>query len=109
MFLFQKNHIDQIQKETKTQTRRNHKRARARVGAIHQCRTELFGKPHCHIRMTRVWTERLGAISYADAQAEGGYHQEEYINGLIEMHKGKLTRSSLLWCYEFELVKEARS
>ena len=109
MFLFQKNHIDMIRKGTKTQTRRNHKRARAKVGAIHQCRTELFGPPHCHIRVTRVWQERLGDINYADAHQEGGYSPYDYIKGLIEMHKGKLTVDSVLACYEFELVKEARS
>ena len=101
MFLFQKNHIKQVKLGTKTQTRRNHKRARAKVGAVHQCRTELFGPAHCHIRITRVWQECLGAISYTDSQAEGGYQQEEYIRGLIDMHKGKLTRTSMLWCYEF--------
>lgn len=105
MFLFQKNHIDRILKGTKTQTRRNHKRARALVGAIHQCRTELFGKPHCHIRITKVWQERLGDIDVVDAHREGGYSPDEYIDGLIEMHKGKLDVDSLLWAYEFELAR----
>lgn len=101
MFLFQKQHIDMIRAGVKTQTRRNHKQPRAIVGAIHQCRTELFGKAHCHIKVLRVWQERLDAISEEDAKVEGGYTREEYITGLIEMHKGKLTPASLLWCYEF--------
>lgn len=37
--------------------------------------------------------------------AEGGYSQEEYINGLCDMHKGALTPDSFVWCYEFELMK----
>ena len=109
MFLFQKNHIDQIQKETKTQTRRNHKKFRALVGSVHQCRTELFGPSHCKIRVLRRWWERLGDIEYPDAHQEGGYSPDEYIDGMIEMHKGKLTVDSVLACYEFELVKEAMS
>ena len=107
MFLFQKEHIAMIRKGTKTQTRRNHKQARARVGVVHQCRTELFGPPHCYIRVKRVWQERLGDINYADAHREGGYTPEDYIKGMIEMHKGKVSPDSILWCYEFEYVKEA--
>ena len=106
MFLFQKNHIDMILQGTKTQTRRNHKRARAKVGAVHQCRTELFGKAHCHIKITRVWQERLGAITALDAKKEGGYTRLQYIVGLIEMHECKINVNSVLWCYEFELEKE---
>jgi hypothetical protein len=56
-----------------------------------------------------VWQERLGDISREDAINEGGYDRDDYISGLIEMHKGKLTVDSLIWCYEFELVEEVRS
>ena len=107
MFLFQKNHVKQIMLGTKTQTRRNHKKWRANVGAIHQVRTELFGKPHCHIRITARRKERLGDIDHADAHAEGGYTPDEYIDGLIEMHGGRLDIDSVLKVYQFELVKEA--
>ena len=107
MFLFQKNHVKQIMLETKTQTRRNHKTWRANVGAIHQVRTELFGKPHCHIRIIDRWEERLSDISMASAIAEGGYTPTEYMAGLIEMHNGALGFDSVLKVYEFELVKEA--
>ena len=109
MFLFQKNHIDQIQKETKTQTRRNHKKFRALVGSVHQCRTELFGPSHCKIKILRRWRERLGDINYADAHREGGYRPFEYIRGMVEMHKGKINVDTVLAVYEFEFVKEARS
>ena len=107
MFLFQKNHVKQIMLGTKTQTRRNHKRWRANVGAIHQVRTELFGKPHCHIRILSRWEERLGDISHASARAEGGYTPAGYISGLIRMHKGALDINSVLKVYEFELVAKS--
>ena len=106
MFLFQKNHIEQIIAGTKTQTRRNHKKWRANVGAIHQVRSELFGKPHCHIRITSRWTERLGDISMASAIAEGGYLPSEYIEGMIEMHKGTINYDTELKVYVFEVVEE---
>ena len=105
MFLFQENHIEQIILGTKTQTRRIHKKWRANVRAIHQVRTELFGKPHCHIRILNRWEQRLGDINYADAHAEGGYAPDEYIPGLIDMHKGKINIDSVLKVYEFEVVK----
>lgn len=105
MFLFQKNHVKQIILGTKTQTRRNHKTWRANVGAIHQVRTELFGKPHCHIRITSKWKERLGDISIGDARAEGGYMRGEYITGLIKMLKGAIDRNTVLKVYRFEVVK----
>ena len=105
MFLFQKNHVKQIMLGTKTQTRRNHRHWRANVGSIHQVRTELFGKPHCHIRILSRWKERLGDIDHADAHAEGGYSPHEYMDGLIEMHKGALDIDSILKVYAFEVVK----
>lgn len=105
MFLFQTNHVEQIILGTKTQTRRDHKKWRANVGSIHQVRTTLFGKPHCYIRITRRWEQRLGDISVADAKAEGGYTPKEYIAGLIEMHGGAITADFVSKCYAFEVVR----
>lgn len=105
MFLFKENHVDQIKRGTKTQTRRIHKKWRANIGAVHQVRTELFGKPHCHIRIIRRWEERLGDISAADAHVEGGYTTDDYIKGFIEMYNGSLDADFVVKCYEFELVK----
>jgi hypothetical protein len=56
------------------------------------------------VKFTRVWQERLGDISEADAKAEGGYGRKEYIDGVIEMHGGKIDEDSVLWCYEFERI-----
>lgn len=109
MFLFKEIHVRMILTGTKTQTRRNHKQFRARVGSIHQVRTELFGRAHCRIRVLRRWEEPLGAISPEDARAEGLYQPEEYIAGMIEMHQGRLTRKSSIKCYEFELMKEGQA
>lgn len=120
MFLFQKNHIDQVKRETKTHTRRRitlYKKGKKKgqevpfkkVGSLQQCKTSYYGPSHCNIRILRRWRERLGDIDVADAHKEGGYTPDEYIDGLIEMHKGELTIDSVLVCYEFELVKEARS
>ena len=105
MFLFKENHVEQIKRETKTQTRRIHKKWRANIGAVHQVRTKLFGKPHCYIRITNRWEERLGDISIVDAYREGGYTPDDYINGFIEMYNGSIDVDFIVKCYEFELVK----
>jgi hypothetical protein len=107
MFLFQENHVKQIMLGTKTQTRRNTRHWRANIGAVHQVRTEMFGKPHCHIKIIARWKERLGDIDNADAHAEGGYNPDEYIDGLIGMHRGAVDIETILKVYQFELVKEA--
>lgn len=108
MFLFKENHIKQIKLGTKTQTRRIHKKWRANIGAVHQVRTKLFGKPLCHIRIICRWEERLGDISIVDAYKEGGYTVDEYIKGFIEMYNGSLDKDFIVKCYEFELVKEGK-
>ena len=105
MFLFQENHVKQIILGTKTQTRRNHRHWRANIGSIHQVRTELFGKPHCHIKVIERWKERLGDISVGAARAEGGYMRDEFIVGLIDMLRGAVDINSVLKVYRFEVVK----
>ena len=117
MFLFKKLHMQGILDCTKTQTRRKISLFRKgpkigqeippkKVGSIQQCRISRFGEPFARIRILRRWKERVGDISEANAKAEGGYSREEYIKGLCEMHKGKLTPDSVVRCYEFELVDE---
>jgi len=109
LFLFKDYFMNAIVMGRKTQTRRNHKRPRAKVGVVHQCRTTLFGKPFAHIKILRVWQERLGDISQEDVKAEGVWPltPEEFIEGFMEVAKGKVTRDSMLWCYEFEYVEVA--
>jgi hypothetical protein len=80
MILFKPYHVEEIIAGRKTQTRRIWKRPRAKVGAVHLVKTELFSKEHhCKIRILDVRRERLGDISEDDARAEGGYTVAEYI------------------------------
>ena len=110
MFLMRLEHIGKIQRREKTQTRRVSKTWRAKVGSIHQIRAKLFGPSHCRIKVLRRWEEPLGAISDADAMAEGGYSREDYIRGFCEMHRARgVTPETAVKCYEFELVEESLS
>jgi hypothetical protein len=116
--LFKEFHAPMILDGTKTQTRRpvtlfkkGPKKGQEvppkRVNSIQQCRTRMLDKAStfAHIRIVRVWKERLGDISSADANAEGGYSREDYINGVIEMYKGRVDRDTVFWCYQFIRTK----
>ena len=106
MFLMRREHIDKIRRREKTQTRRVSKTWRAKVGSIHQVRARLFGPSYCKFKVLRRWEEPLGAISVADAMAEGGYSPEDYIRGFCEMHRARgVTPETVVKCYEFELVE----
>ncbi len=106
--MFKEYHVAPILNGEKVQTRRVHKRPRARVGSLHQCRTRMLDKDSCFaiVRIKRVWRERLGDISTEDARAEGGYAPREFIEGFIQMHQGRVTPDTEVYCYEFELVED---
>jgi hypothetical protein len=109
MFLFKEYFMHLIAKGLKTQTRRLHKRARAKIGAVHQCRTKLFGEPFAYIKILRVWQEKLEDISQEDVYAEGlDMTPEEFIEGFMEIQP-KALPDTMLWCYEFKVVKKGVS
>jgi hypothetical protein len=72
MLLFLEEFVEPILAGHKTQTRRVWgEKPRAKVGARHQARTSLFGKPFAILLITARRRERLGDISAADAVREG--------------------------------------
>jgi hypothetical protein len=81
--LFQPEHIEQIRSGEKTQTRRDwaDNYARPSAGDIRMATTELFTSDDecdCYIRVLDAHQEPLGAITPADAAAEGGYTVAEF-------------------------------
>lgn len=104
MILFTPNHVEMIKAGEKTQTRRIWKRPRAKVGAVHLVKTELFSKEHhCKIRILDVRLEPLGAVSEEDARAEGGYTVAEYIEVWREIN-GDFDPDQLVYVVDFEVV-----
>ncbi len=65
----------------KTETRRIWKKPRARVGAIHQCRTRMFsGKDDYFgkVEIRDIYEQSLGEMDEGSARNEGGYTLPEY-------------------------------
>ncbi len=99
-------HIEQIRKGTKTQTRRlrgTEWYPRYKVGQTYKI-TPGRGKPAISdgvILMLRSWVEYKGTmISEADARAEGGYGPEEYEALFRRMYPNWQAR----WAYEFRFI-----
>jgi hypothetical protein len=105
MILFTPRHVEMIKAGEKTQTRRVWKRPRAKVGAVHKVKTELFSKEHhCRIRILGLRLERLADISEEDARAEGGYTVAEYIEIWREIN-GVWNQDQLVYVVTFEVVR----
>ena len=103
MILFQPRFIEPILTGQKTQTRRKGKK-RWNVGAIHQCKTLLFGEPFARVKILDVRRERLGDISFEDAQREGFLSPVGFSATWIDIH-GVFDADEEVWVVEFEALK----
>ena len=102
--IFMKEHIEDILRGLKTQTRRNSGRYEInKTYAIQPCRT-CKGIPEGRILIRDKWledrTEYPTMISWDDAQDEGGYAPSNY-EALYEKIHPKWTSR---WAYEFEFL-----
>ncbi len=110
MILFKSEHVEPILSGRKTQTRRMGKR-RWRIGAIHECRTALFGEPFAKVRILGVRQEQLGDISDADVRREGYDSVADYIQVFKRIY-GRWNPEKLVWVVSFvrvEVVDNAES
>ncbi len=105
VLLFRPEHEEAILLGKKTQTRRIWKRQRVKVGSLHKAKTKLFSKDYFAIlKITGVRSERLGDISEADAQAEGGYTPETYRQKWIEIN-GSWNPDQLVFVVDFVVAE----
>lgn len=108
----------------KTQTRRPWRRA-PKVGSVHDCRPKRNVPGFAWVKITRVWKQRLGDVSEAEARAEGfpsrramlehfcltyakrralGKSREWWENVLADVQGGR-ARGPEVWAIEFRRVK----
>jgi len=112
MLLFKPEHVQPILDGRKTQTRRLWKRARAKVGSVHQCYTRPAwvsppGEPFASIKVTGVRQERLGDIVHHDAKREGYPSINAYIDAFCAINKTPRSFAVLdqiVYVVDFELV-----
>lgn len=102
--IFMKEHIEDILRGVKTQTRRDSGRYEiGKTYAIQPCRTckEI---PEGRVLIKDKWledrTEYPASISFGDAQAEGGYTPQNYEALYEKLHPRWTDR----WAYEFGFV-----
>ena len=105
MILFKPEHAPMILERRKTQTRRLGKK-RWNVGAVHQARTKMFGKPFARLRILGVREDVLEAVSQEDAEREG-YHCPSCYRAAFGRINDRMDPLTKVWVVDFELVEES--
>lgn len=116
--MFHQDHIEKIRTGEKTQTRRTwseNYNARPSAGDIRMATPAKLGpivsheEADCYIRVTRADREPLGAMTEADAEAEGGYTLKEFKYLWEGLHgQGSWEDGRVVDVIEFEYVGEER-
>lgn len=100
--LFKKQYIDQIMRGEKTTTRRA-SRPMVKPDGIYRIRTDFFNYLPDRIRVSRVYTQRLGDMTDEDAHKEGTASLEEFRRewaGIYDSWDG----DRRVWVVEFEYL-----
>jgi hypothetical protein len=112
VILFKSDSKEKILAGTKWQTRKLWDRPRALEGAEHlfYLRPPMTGeKPFARARITRVWRQKLGDITAAEARAEGYPTRRAFLEQFRKINGGKL-RGRLedvqVYAVEFQVVEK---
>lgn len=111
--LFQPEHIDQIRRGEKTQTRRDwdENYPGPTVGSIQIASTKMFtsdAEADCYIRITDRWEQPLGDMLQSHADAEGGYDLAEFRDLWVDLH-GEWDPDLYVDVVEFEYIGTDRN
>lgn len=107
MLLFKQEHVNPILTGNKTQTRRIWKKPRAKVGSVHLAKTKMLSKEYfAKLNILDVKQERLGDITEADAQAEGGYTVDTF-QQVWMLINGSWKPATMVYVVTFERCEDA--
>lgn len=105
--IFQGPHITLIEQGLKTQTRRLGKK-RWIEGHVYPVKRDYYSKPSCHVRVLKVFEDRLGNMTAEDAKAEGYSSLDSYKAVWERIWKQPWNPDTLVWVIEFRLVQKDR-
>lgn len=104
---FDKKFYGMIQKGVKTQTTRDHLKTGLTDGMVVRAvfvDDDYIIPFYLHIYVNRVVEKKFKYLSDSDAQREGYNRKEELMNVLMDYYS--LTPDSMVYCIEFNLVKD---
>lgn len=99
--LFKRSLLALIIQGRKTQTRRLHKH-QLKEGCIYPITDQWFAKPKAHIKILKVYQQRLGDITETEARKEGFNSIEEFKQAWTQIN-GSWQPETTVTVYEFQL------
>lgn len=104
--LFQPQHKEMILNGTKTATRRVWKRPMVKVGGIYKAKLQMLSKEYfAKIKVTNLYKDRLGNITFEDCKKEGYDSKTKFIDIWAEIN-GSWREDLTVYVIEFEVIKE---
>lgn len=105
--LFTEEHIEAVLAGEKTETRRQWDEPQVKEGNSYRATTDLFtprDEAPAYVVVTSLYQQRLGDITPAAADAEGGYTVSEFVAEWREIN-GEWNPEETVWVVEFEGVE----
>lgn len=106
--IFSGANFDRTMSGEKTQTRRrqNGRPPRVKVGGTYAIQRGRYKPGEGRLLVLRVWGERAGAISDADARAEGFADRRAFLEEVAHLWKCPLreARRELVWAIEYRRI-----
>jgi hypothetical protein len=99
--LFKRHLLTLVLQGRKTQTRRLHKH-RLKEGRTYPITDRWYSKPAAHIKILKVYQQRLGDITETEAKAEGFNTIEEFKQAWTQIN-GSWQPETTVTVYEFQL------
>jgi len=102
--IFTRVHCDMIGRGTKTQTRRL-RRGPYKVGGVYAVQPGRGKKAVGHIRIKRIWQEKLLYMTEDDVRAEGFEAWHNFITVFYALNNITKPLIAPVWAFEFEVVE----